>query len=68
MFRLNICDSTTAVYFLIFRKSFYLLYFLEWEGEGKRGEKHQCVVACHGPPLGTWPATQARALDWESNQ
>ena len=26
------------------------------------GEKGQCVVATHMPPLGTWPATQAGAL------
>ena len=33
-----------------------------WEGE-REGEKHQCVVASQAPPpLGTWPATQARAL------
>ena len=31
------------------------------------GEKHQCVVASHASLLGTWPATRACALDWESN-
>ena len=34
---------------------------MEREGE-REGEKHQCVVASHAPPLGTWPATQACAL------
>ena len=29
---------------------------------GREGEKHQCVVASHAPPTGTWPATQACAL------
>ena len=40
---------------------FYL--FLE-RGQGREGEKHQCVVASHVPPTGdlTWPATQANAL------
>ena len=37
------------------------------EGE-RQGGKHQCVVASGVPLLGTWPATQACALDWESNQ
>ena len=36
------------------------------EGETE-GEKHQNVDASHIPLLGTWPATQARALDWELN-
>ena len=31
------------------------------EGE-REEEKHQCVVASHMLPLGTWPATQACAL------
>ena len=31
------------------------------EGE-REGEKHQCVVASHMPPPGTWPTTQACAL------
>ena len=31
------------------------------EGETE-GEKHQNVDASHIPLLGTWPATQARAL------
>ena len=36
------------------------LFFLRF---GKReGEKHQRVVASLAPLLGTWPATQARAL------
>ena len=30
-------------------------------------EKHQCVVARHVSPTGTWPTTQACALDWELN-
>ena len=40
---------------------FYLLFRERERGrEGEReGEKHQCVVASHTFPWGTWPATQA---------
>ena len=37
------------------------IYFLERRGERER-EKHQRVLPLMRPPLGTWPATQARAL------
>ena len=49
---------------LIFLKYFiYLLIFKETGREGEReGDKRQCVVASHMPPLGTWPTTQACAL------
>ena len=51
----------------LFFKRFYL-FILERGGEGEReGEKHQCVVASRAPPTGTWPATQACALEWELN-
>ena len=49
---------------LFFFLRFYLFIFREGK-EGRKGEKHQCVVASHMPPplrLGTWPATQAYAL------
>ena len=46
---------------LLFFKTDFTFYFLERE-EGREKEKHQCVVASHAPPLGTWPATQACAL------
>ena len=51
---------------ILFR--FYLFIFRgRWEGE-REGEKHQCVLAsCTPPTKGTWPATQAGALDWELN-
>ena len=36
---------------------------MEGKGREREGEKHQCVVASHDPPLlGTLPATQACAL------
>ena len=53
--------------FFIFFLRFYL--FLERGREGGReGEKNQCVVSSLTLPLGIWPATQACALDWESNR
>ena len=48
--------------FYKFLKDFIYL-FLKRGREGKReGEKHQCMVASHTSPLGTWSATQACAL------
>ena len=55
------------LYIFIFFSRFYLFIFRERGREGEReGEKYQCVVASRA--LGMWPATQACALDWESNQ
>ena len=49
------------IYFFLFK--ILLIYFRQSRREGEReGEKHQCVVASHTPPLGTWPATQSCAL------
>ena len=46
-----------------------LLFFREGRREGESEiEKHQCLDASQAPPMGTSPATQACALDWESNQ
>ena len=47
---------------IFFFLRFYLFIFREMGKEGEEGEKHQCVVASHTPPLGTWPATQACPL------
>ena len=40
---------------------FFLGFYLFIFGErGRReGEKHQCIIASHSPPLGTQPMTQA---------
>ena len=51
----------------IFLKDFYVFIFREGRG-GREGEKHQCVAASCAPTTGDLPATQACALDWESNQ
>ena len=50
-----------------FFKIFIFLFLERGEGKQKEGEKHQYAVASHVPPPGTWPATQACGLDWESN-
>ena len=47
-----------------FKEKILFIYFYRERGrEGEReGEKHQCVVACHMPPMGTQLTTQACAL------
>ena len=60
-----ICHMLTKVECSHFKKSYlfvclFACLFLEWR---ERGEKHQCVVVSHAPLLGTWPATQACALN-----
>ena len=52
----------TAKHFVFFKKHFIYFFLKKGEGKEKEGEKHQCVVASHAPPTGTWPATQAYAL------
>ena len=61
---MNICLQQTQL--ISFFKRVYLFSERGREGE-RQGEKHKWVVASHVPPLGTWPTTQAHALDWESN-
>ena len=52
-----------------FLKRFYLFIFREGKGGRERGrETSICGCLSRTPPLGTWPATQACALDWELNQ
>ena len=71
------CSEWAVMTFLIpacslyFLKRFYLFIFILERGrEGERERERNINVwlplAC--PLLGTWPATQACALDWESNQ
>ena len=53
---------------LFFKKRFY--FFLD-RGEGREKERERNInvwLPLIHPLLGTWPATQARALDWESKQ
>ena len=51
-------------YFTFFLR-FYL--FLE-KGEGKEGEKCQCVVASRAPPTGDLAHNPGMCPDWESNR
>ena len=61
------CIEKNMIYIYIFKDFIYL--FLERGRErGRERGKHQCVVASCATLLGTWPATQACVLDWESNQ
>ena len=53
---------------LLFFKRFYLFIFREREREGEREGNIDVWLPLARPLLGTWPATQACALDWESNQ
>ena len=54
----------------LFLKDFiYLFIFRGREREGERvGEKHQCVVASHVPPIGDVACNPGMCPDWESNQ
>ena len=52
--------SVLINYLCDFLKDFIYLFLVR--GEGREGEKHQCVVASHTPPTGTWPGIQACAL------
>ena len=48
-----------------------LIYLLLERGEGREKERERNInvwLPLARPLLGTWPATQACALDWESNQ
>ena len=49
-----------------FLKDFIYLILNGREEERERSINVQLPLEC--PLLGTWPATQACALDWESNQ
>ena len=56
------------LFFFYFLKRCYL--FLE-KGEGREKERERNInvwLPLRCPQLGTWPTTQACALDWESNQ
>ena len=53
--------------FLFFKKILFI-YFTERGREGEReGEKHQCVVASHVPPIGDPAHNPGMCPDQESN-
>ena len=53
--------------FFLFLKDFTYL-FLERGKGGRKGEKHQCVVASRVPPTGDLACNPGMSPDWESNQ
>ena len=51
----------------IFLKILFIYFQREGKGE-KEGEKHQCVVASHGPPTGDLACNPGTCPAWETNQ
>ena len=52
-----------------FLKKFFKDFILRERGKERERERNTNVwLPITRPPLQTWPATQACALDWESNQ
>ena len=50
-----------------YREHIYLFVLREGK-EGRKGEKHQCVVASCAPPTGDLVCNPGMCPDWESNQ
>ena len=46
---------------------FKIIYLFLERGEGREGEKHQCVVASHTPPTGDMACNSRMCPDWELN-
>ena len=51
-----------------FFKDFIYLILERGKGKEKEGDKHQCVVASHVPPIGDLAHNPGMFPDWESNQ
>ena len=51
-----------------FFKRFLFIYFYKEEEGGRKGEKHQCVVAFWAPPTGGLAHNPSMCPDWKSNQ
>ena len=45
----------------------FKILFLERGREEREGEKHQCVVASHVPPIGDLACNPSMCPDWESS-
>ena len=43
------------------------IYFQREKKGGRKGEKHQCVVASHVPPTGDLACSPGMCSDWELN-
>ena len=53
---------------VVFFLRFYLFIFRQRGREGERDRNINVWLSLLLPPLGTWPATQACALDWKLNR
>ena len=55
---------------MVIMESFFKIHYLFiFRERGREGGDNQCMIASPTPlPSGTWPETQACALDWEWNQ
>ena len=62
--RMYACVYDVILFFL----DFIYLFLDRGEGREKQRETNNVWLSLARPLLGTWPATQANALDWESNQ
>ena len=66
MFYNNKASVVLKIFYLFIYLFIYLLIYLERGREGERGNINVWLpLAC--PLLGTWPTTQACALEWASN-
>ena len=59
--------NCSLIIFLGFFKVLFIYFLTEGKG-GRKGEKHQCVVASHVPPSGDLTHNPGTCPDWESNQ
>ena len=59
--------SSENVLIYPFLKKDFIYLFLE-RGEGRKGEKHQCVVASHMLPTGDLACNPGTCPDWELNR
>ena len=63
------CELLKNILFTDFFKIVFIYLFLERGREGEReGEKHQCVVAPHVPPIGDLACKPGMCPDGELNQ
>ena len=53
-----------AIFFLFFFLRFYLFIFRH---RGRKGVKHQYVIASHAPPTGDLTCNPGMCPDWELN-
>ena len=62
------CNGTPRGQGFFFSFKDFVYLFLNRREEKERGKNINVWLTLACPLLGTWPATQARSPDWESNQ